>query len=222
MLEASGIRVHLPGMDQELTAAVPGLTQPEPALPDRDQVRVLRQVALLQGLVARHQDRGERIEGDQGEDPEALGDQQSRQQELPDRDAGRADGHQLVRAGQALKGQHGPEQDRERHQLLDQEGEVQQPHEQHQAEAHAGLAIGPAQQLDHVGHERDHRQAEDRDRDADQHLTGEIAGQGDRQPDLALTGSNVRGARRRRQNSGGRAPPHAGWTTAARVRRRGR
>jgi hypothetical protein len=126
-----------------------------------------------------------------------------------------------VRAGQALKAQHGPEQDRERQQLLDQEGEVQEPHEQHEADAHAGLAVGPAQQLDDVGHEGDRREPEHRDRDADQHLTAEIAGQGGRQPDLALTGGGTPDAGRRRQDAGGRAAPHAGWTTAARVRRRG-
>ena len=82
--------------------------------------------------------RGERVVEHHRHNPEQARDQERRHEEAPDGHAGSPRDDQLQLACQIDKGGHGPEQDRERKDLLGYRGNAQEGHQRHEARTRAG------------------------------------------------------------------------------------
>jgi hypothetical protein len=151
------------GVDDRVISLLVALPQPQARPGERQLVVVASQDAIVEPLVARLHDGGDRIEDRDHQDADEDSGRQGRRQKLPDRNARRARHHQLVAARQMPERHHGSEQDDERHDLLRHVGLLQERHLEEDEERCFGPRAGAANELDIIEQEDD---AEHRHEDA--------------------------------------------------------
>jgi hypothetical protein len=163
-------------VDHGLALSV-GLAQPQAAA-RHGQRRVLPVlVAGFDLLVTAEQGGGHRVQDGYAQDPDRHGCAQGRQQKLPDRNTGRPRHDQLVLAGQTPEGRQAREEHREGHDLLDQIGQPEQDHRQHDAEADVRLVGHAVEQIDGADQNDDTAQAAEESQPSPGELPRDIAEQ---------------------------------------------